>query len=262
MTTQAGTLLGQLVQELASGSIKVLDLTSPLNEQTPILELPPQFGQTWRFSKEIISRYDDKGPAWMWWNIKTGEHTGTHFDAPVHWVTGKDLPNNTVETMPAKMFIGPACVLNMEKECAANADYLVTVADIERWEGEHGRIPAGAIVCLRSGWAKYMGTPKYTNVDDQGGHTPGWEPATSKFLAVERDVLGVGVETVGSDAGCAGGFDPPFSNHNYMHGNGKIGLTSLINLDQLPPTGAVIIAPPLKITEGSGSPVRVIALVA
>jgi kynurenine formamidase len=259
--TQAASCLAQLIQEINSGAIKVVDLTSPLNEDTPILELPPQFGQTWRFSKEIISRYDDRGPAWFWWNFRTGEHTGTHFDAPAHWITGKDLPNNTVDALPTRMFIGPACVLDLEKECAANADYLVTVDDVTRWEADNGQIPKGSIVCLRSGWAKHMGTPRYTNIDDKGGHTPGWATETSRFLAQDRDVLGVGVETVGTDAACAGGFDPPFSNHNIMHGNGKIGLTSLINLDQLPATGAVIVAPPLRITGGSGSPVRVVALV-
>jgi kynurenine formamidase len=79
-------------------------------------------------------------------------------------------------------------------------------------------------------------------------------------LVQERDVLGIGVETVGTDAGQAGGFDPPFPAHNIMHGAGKFGLASLRNLDQLPPTGAVVIAAPLKIINGSGSPVRVVAL--
>ena len=89
---------------------------------------------------------------------------------------------------------------------------------------------------------------------------PGFSKACSEFLARERDVLGVGVETVGTDAGQAGTFDPPFPNHTTMHGAGKFGLASLINLDQLPPTGAVVIAAPLKIADGSGSPLRVIAL--
>ena len=99
------------------------------------------------------------------------------------------------------------------------------------------------------------------NVDDSGPHSPGFTPDCVRFLAFERDVMGVGVETVGTDAGQAGGFDPAFPAHTIMHGAGKLGLASLNNLDQLPATGAVIIAAPLKIVNGSGSPLRVLALV-
>ena len=101
----------------------------------------------------------------------------------------------------------------------------------------------------------------FLNVRDDGPHGPGFDQATSKLLATDRDVLGVGVETIGTDAGQAGRFDPPFPNHNIMHGHGKFGLASLCNLDRLPPTGAVVIAAPLKLVGGSGSPVRAIALV-
>ena len=94
-----------------------------------------------------------------------------------------------------------------------------------------------------------------------GPHSPGFHKSTSELLARDRDVTGVGVETVGTDAGQAGRFDPPFPNHATMHGAGKFGLASLRNLDQLPPTGAVVIAAPLKIVNGSGSPLRVLAIV-
>ena len=102
----------------------------------------------------------------------------------------------------------------------------------------------------------------YINLRDDGPHTPGWSKECSQFLAQERDVLGVGVETVGTDAGRAGTFDPPFSNHYIMHGSGRFGLAGLCNLDLLPATGAVVIAAPLKIAGGSGSPVRAIAITA
>ena len=98
------------------------------------------------------------------------------------------------------------------------------------------------------------------NIRDDGPHTPGPHPETVTFLAVERDVLGFGSETVGTDAGQAATFDPPFPCHTLMHGANKFGLASLANLDQLPPTGAVVIAAPLKIVNGSGSPLRVLAL--
>jgi hypothetical protein len=100
----------------------------------------------------------------------------------------------------------------------------------------------------------------YINLKEDGPHTPGLAKESSILLAKERDVLGVGVETVGTDAGQAATFDPPFPNHYLMHGSGKFGLASLCNLDQLPPTGAIVIAAPLKIVGGSGSPLRVIAI--
>ena len=130
-----------------------------------------------------------------------------------------------------------------------------------RWEGEHGKIPPGAWVLLRTDWSKRIDRAKFLNIKADGPHSPGFHKDCSHFLAHERDVLGVGVETVGTDAGQAGRFDPPFPNHTMMHGAGKFGLASLRNLDQLPPTGAVVIAAPLKIVNGSGSPLRVLALV-
>ena len=113
---------------------------------------------------------------------------------------------------------------------------------------------------MRTDWSKRDGDA-FLNIDDAGPHSPGFHADASAFLANERDVAGVGVETIGTDAGQAGGFDPPFPNHTIMHGAGKLGLASLSNLDQLPATGAVIFAAPLKIVDGSGSPLRVLALV-
>src|SRR4029453_6321862 len=115
-------------------------------------------------------------------------------------------------------------------------------------------------VLLRTDWSKRSAPTAFLNVGADGPHSPGFHKETSEFLAQERDVLGVGVETVGTDAGQAGRFDPPFPNHTIMHSAGKFGLASLCNLDQLPPTGAILIAAPLKIVRGSGSPLRVIAI--
>src|SRR5204862_2847724 len=121
------------------------------------------------------------------------------------------------------------------------------------------RIPAGAWVLLRTGWSRRAGAA-FQNVGADGPHTPGFEAAASKMLAADRDVLGVGVETIGTDAGQAATFNPPFPNHTIMHGAGRFGLASLCNLDRLPATGAIVIAAPLKIVNGSGSPLRVIAI--
>src|SRR5205814_549121 len=104
----AMSLLTQLVDALNTGSLKVVDLTSPLGPDTPVIGLPPQFGNSPGLTMDVISCFDDKGPAWYWNVLHLGEHTGTHFDAPVHWITGKDLPDNTCETIPARRFVGPA----------------------------------------------------------------------------------------------------------------------------------------------------------
>ncbi len=255
----SSTLL-QLVAELESGSLRIVDLTQPLSANTPLLPLPPQWNNTPPFKIWELSRYDERGPAWYWNAFETGEHTGTHLDAPIHWVSGKDLPDNSVDRLPARSFIGPACVIDVTAQCAANADFLLTPDGVVAWEAQHGKIPRGAWVLLRTGWSK-RGGADFFNAKEDGPHTPGWSTACSVFLAKERDVLGVGVETIGTDAGQAAGFTPPFSNHYHMHGSGKLGLAYICNLDQLPPTGAVVVAAPLKIVNGSGSPVRAFAIV-
>lgn len=256
----AVTVLSLLVEELRNGRIKVVDLTQPLGPDTPVIDLPPIFAPSPGLTLEVISHYDDKGPAWYWNTLHLGEHTGTHFDAPVHWITGKDRANNTTDTLPVRQFIGPACVVDVSKEVAQYEDFLLTREHVQAWEGEHGKIAPGSWLLLRSDWSKRQGREAFLNAREDGAHSPGFHPDCLRFLAHERDVLGVGVETVGTDAGQAGAFEPPFPAHNIMHGSGRLGLASLCNLDQLPPTGAVLIAAPLKIVNGSGSPLRVIAL--
>lgn len=254
------TVLSLLVEELRNGRVKVVDLTQPLGPDTPVIDLPPIFAPSPGLTLEVISHYDDKGPAWYWNTLHLGEHTGTHFDAPVHWITGKDRANNTTDTLPVRQFIGPACVVDVSKEVVQYEDFLLTREHVQAWEGEHGKIAPGSWLLLRSDWSKRQGREAFLNAREDGAHSPGFHPDCLRFLAHERDVLGVGVETVGTDAGQAGAFDPPFPAHNIMHGSGRLGLASLCNLDQLPPTGAVVIAAPLKIVNGSGSPLRVIAL--
>jgi len=254
------SVLTQLIAELRAGKLQVVDLTQPLGPDTPVIGLPEIFGASPGVTLEVISKYDPKGPAWYWNTITMGEHTGTHFDAPVHWITGKDLPDNACDTIPAGRFVGPACVIDVTADVARDEDFLLTPPRIEAWEKEHGKIPAGSWVLLRTGWSKRTDPKKFLNVGENGPHSPGFHADASRVLAKDRDVLGVGVETVGTDAGQAGGFDPPFPNHTIMHGAGKFGLASLRNLDKLPATGAVVIAAPLKIVNGSGSPLRVLAI--
>lgn len=252
--------LTQLIEELNDGRLAVVDLTQPLGPDTPVIGLPPIFASSPGVTMQVISRFDDKGPAWYWNTISMGEHTGTHFDAPVHWITGKDLADNACDTIPVRRFIGPACVIDVTADVERNHDFLLMPEHVAAWEDKHGRIPAGAWVLLRTGWSRRTDAASFLNVKDDGPHSPGFHASTSRLLATDRDVLGVGVETVGTDAGQAGGFDPPFPNHGTMHGAGKFGLASLRNLDKLPATGAVVIAAPLKLVGGSGSPLRVLAI--
>jgi kynurenine formamidase len=165
-----------------------------------------------------------------------------------------------VDRIPPKKFVGPACVIDISAEVAENPNYLLTLERVRQWEEQCGRVPAGAWFLLRTDWSKRTDPKDYINLKENGPHTPGLAKESSAFLAQQRDVLGVGVETVGTDAGQAATFDPPFPNHYLMHGSGKYGLAGLCNLDQLPPTGAIVVAAPLKIVGGSGSPLRVIAI--
>ena len=254
------SVLAALVDALATGAIEVVDLTQPLSETTPILKLPEPFANTQGFKLHEISRYDERGPGWYWNNIESGEHVGTHFDAPIHWASGREKTD--VSQVPPRHLIGPAVVIDKTREAAANPDYLLTLDDIRAFEREHGALPQDGWLLYRTGWdARAQDEAAFLNADETGPHTPGIEAACARWLAEESPIVGIGVETVGTDAGAAHSFDPAFPCHYFMLGAGKYGLTQLANLSRLPPTGAVLIAAPLKIVEGSGSPVRVLALV-
>jgi kynurenine formamidase len=254
-------ILRQFAQALAGGEIRVIDLSQPLDTGTAVIQLPPEFGKSWPFRLEEISRYDDRGPAWYWNNFSCGEHTGTHFDAPIHWVTGKDHANNATDTISVEKLIAPACVIDVSGEVAKNPDFLLTQQHVEAWEAKNGRIEPGSWVLMRTDWSKRTEAAAFLNIKEDGAHVPGPHPELVPFLAKQRDIVGWGSEGVGTDAGQAFRFNPPFPCHTIMHGSGKFGLASLANLDQLPPQGSILITPPLKIAKGSGSPCRVLALV-
>jgi kynurenine formamidase len=254
------SLLTDLTIAIRDGGIQVIDLTAPLNDTTPVIRLPEPFGNTATFSLQEISRYDDRGPAWYWNDISTGEHTGTHFDAPVHWVTGKDGAD--VSQVPVDRLIAPAAVLDFTAEAAADPDFLLEIEDVRHWEAEHGPLPEGGWLLYRTGWdARSASQEEFLNANETGPHTPGISVACAQWLAANDSIIGLGVETVGTDAGAAHSFDPPFPCHASLLGAGKYGLTQLQNLALLPPRGAVVIAGPLPITGGSGSPCRAIALI-
>jgi kynurenine formamidase len=257
----AADTLTTLASDIASGRVTVIDLTQTLDESTPIIHLPPPFANTPGYKRHEISAYNPKGPAWYWNWMEIGEHVGTHFDAPCHWVTGKDKP--CVDQVEAKQFIGPAAVIDVTADVEKNPDFIATRDTLLGWESRHGRIPAGAWVVLRTGWgSRATDAARFMNIGaDKAPHYPGFGKESAEFLTKEREVLGVGVEQVGTDAAVGATADPPFPNHSIMHGAGHFGLTQLANVDKLPESGAIVIATPLKIRRGSGSPVRVIALV-
>lgn len=253
-------LLSKMLDSVVNDSIMVIDLTQVLNEKTPVIDLPEPFINTSRFQMKQLSKYDETGPVCYWNDLTLGEHCGTHFDAPNHWFSGKE--NDSIDTIPTKNMVGEARVINIKEKCKRNPNYCLTVEDIKEYEEEHGEIPRHSWVLLHTGWAEYINDHKFLNINKEGlSNTPGFTPEASRFLATDRDILGVGVETVGTDAGIAHTFDPPFPSHHYMHEANKYGLAQLTNLDKLPPKGAILIATPLKIMNGSGSPVRAIALV-
>ena len=255
-------LLLKFASLIADGSIRVVDLTQTLKPSTPVIQLPPPLAPSDPFRISEISRYDERGPGWYWNNIACGEHTGTHFDAPAHWVTGQHYPDGYTDTVSVQRFVAPAVVIDCTKESAADEKFLIEPSHIEAWEAKHGRIPDGAWVLMRTDWSKREGDPaKFLNMKEDGPHVPGPSAAAVRFLVQQRNVNGWGVEAVGTDAGQAFAFEPAFPAHHLMHGANKFGLASLCNLDQLPPTGAILITAPLKIEKGSGSPLRVLALV-
>ena len=239
------SVLSTVLDAARSGAVEIVDLTTPLQSSTPILELPPPFANTSRFRLEELSRYDDRGPAWYWNDIHTGEHTGTHLDAPVHWVSGKD--GLDVSQAPLSTLVAAAAVIDMTAEVAKDPDFLLQVEHVTAWEAEHGPLPDGGWLLFRTGWsARGDDAAAFANADENGPHTPGVSPECARWIAQESPVAG---------------FDPPFACHNYLMGANKWGLTSLRNLEALPPTGALLIVSPLPIVGGSGSPARVLALV-
>jgi kynurenine formamidase len=252
--------LANLLAALASEAVRVVDLTQPLGERTPVIKLPEPFANTPGLTRRELSRYDERGPAWAWNTLELGEHVGTHFDAPIHWITGRD--GEDVASVPPARLAGPAVVIDKSADAAANPDYLLTVEDVQAFEAEHGPLPAGGWLLLRTGWdARAHDEAAFLNVQDGRPRTPGPDAACARWLAEETPIVGIGVETVGTDAGAAGDFDPPFPVHHHFLGNGKYGITQLANLAELPPTGALVVVAPLRLVDGTGSPARVLAFI-
>ena len=254
------TAIAPLLAGLANGSVQVIDLTNQLSASTPTLRLPDPFANLIDFSLETVSEYDTPGPFWKHANIHTGEHIGTHLDAPVHWISGRE--GKDVSQIEPERLMGPAVVLDFAAEATADPDFLLTREHVLEWEAHNGGLPKNGWLLYRTGWDQYSRDQEaFLNADETGSHTPGISAECALWLATERSISGIGVETVGIDAGRGGELDPPFPVHYHLLGNDKYGITSLQNLKQLPTTGAAIVVSPLPIVGGTASPARVFALV-
>ncbi|MFT5638568.1 MAG: kynurenine formamidase, partial [Paracoccaceae bacterium] len=262
----AQRVLGSLGSMLLSGQVKVVDCTAVLGPDTPILRLPEDFAKnTPKVEIHKISEYDADGPFFAWNWLKLGEHSGTHFDAPHHWISGKDFEDGFTDTLDVQRLMAPVNVIDCSKQAAEDADFLLTEDHVKVWETQHGEINPGEWVVMRTDWDKRMHDEElFLNEDpdpyEDGSHSPGPTTQCMDYL-LSKGIVGWGTQCIGTDAGMAGKMSPPYPAHNYLHRDNCFGLASLTNLDQLPAKGAILIATPLKIENGTGSPIRALALV-
>ncbi len=242
-------------RQVFGGGVEWVDLTHDFGAETIY------WPTARRFTLERV--FAGPTPAGHWSeanDFRAAEHGGTHLDAPVHFAEGK----RTTEAVPLASLIGPAVVVDVRDSAAANADYLVSVADLERWEAAHGRIPDGAIVLLRTGWAarwpdraSYLGTADTGQAATANLHFPGLDPAAARFLVGDRRIAAAGLDTPSIDAGPSTGFE----SHVILMGEDVPAFENLASLDRLPEAGAYVVALPMKIAGGSGGPLRIVAAV-
>ena len=182
-----------------------------------------------------------------------GENTGTHIDAPSHFIQG----NRSIDEIPLNQLIVPVAVINIQDKVINDPDYQLSDEDIRTWEEEYGFIQKGTLVVLNTGWYKKFSAPQeYINLDDNGVmHFPGYSPAAAELL-IERDVVGIGIDTLSLDYGSSEGFET----HGLMLRENKYQIENMNNLDELPPVGAIVIIGVLPVREGTQAPARIFAL--
>lgn len=264
--TNSTDVLGALGSMLLSGDVRIVDCTAVLGPKTPILHLPEDFARnTPKVEIHKISEYDADGPFFAWNWMKLGEHSGTHFDAPHHWISGKDFEDGYTDSLDVQRIMAPVNVIDCSAEAEADNDFLLTAQHVKDWEAAHGEINPGEWVVMRTDWDKRSHDEVlFLNEDpdphEDGSHSPGPSTDCIDYL-LARGIVGWGTQCIGTDAGMAGKFSPPYPAHNFLHRDNCFGLASLTNLDQLPPKGAILMAAPLKIEHGTGSPIRALALV-
>jgi kynurenine formamidase len=193
------------------------------------------------------------------YRYSAAEHGGTHLDAPVHFAKGR----NSVDQIPIDQLTGAGLVLDVTKQCAGNADYLISVADFQDWEKKNGEIPVGSIVLLRTGFGRfYPDRRKYLGTDERGAaavaklHFPGLDPEAARWLTQNRSIKAIGLDTASIDRGQS----TMFESHRTLFEKNVPAFENVANLDQLPVKGFTIVALPMKIKGGSGGPLRIIAM--
>jgi kynurenine formamidase len=192
--------------------------------------------------------------------LRLAEHGGTHVDAPSHFHEG----GTPVDRIPLRRLVGPAAVVDVSEACAADADYAIGVEDLRRFEARHGAIPEGALVLFHTGFAQhwpdraaYLGTAMRGPEATRALRFPGLAPEAARWLVEERHVAAVGIDTASIDPGRS----QDFESHRILAAAGIPAFENLANLEQLPPTGATLVALPMKIAGGSGGPLRAVAFV-
>jgi len=231
---------------ISSGKTRVVDLSYAINDK-----LVPWPGDTHVFEARVNASVEKNGYyTRSFWML---EHYGTHMDAPIHFPPGK-IP---VDQIPPQRLFGPAVVLDVREEVQHDPDHLLTRERIAHWEKAHGRIPEGAIVLLRTGWAsRWPDATRYRNQDAAGVmHFPGYSVESVELL-IERKVSGLGIDTLSVDYGKS----TDFAVHHVSHGAGLYHLENLAELRALPESGAFLVVAPIKLEGGSGGPCRVFAI--
>jgi kynurenine formamidase len=224
---------------------KFIDLTHTLDEHIPV------WPNTKRLERAITTDYAQKGYRVEQYAMAAG--TGTHMDAPGHFVQG----GRSISDFNLNELIVSACVLNITKQAQENPDYAITPDDLLNWEKQYGTIPAGSLFLACTGWSQYWpDEQRYLNRDQQGNlHFPGFSKAAAELL-VERNVVGIGIDSISLDPG----LDKTFGTHYTMLPHDKYQLENLTNLEQLPATGATVFVMPLKIKNAPEAAARVVAV--
>jgi kynurenine formamidase len=231
---------------------KIVDLTYPFSAESHHWPTAKPF----HFEKVAEGRT----PGGFWYssyNYGGSEHVGTHLDAPFHFAEGKW----TTEQIPLSRLIGPGVVIDMRRQAEKNPDYTLQVSDIRAWEKNHGRMPTGAILLIRSGWGKFWGDRKrYFGTDEPGNvsdlHFPGLSKEAAEFLVKQRNIIAVGIDTPSIDHGPS----KEFLAHQILGGANLAIFENVAALERVPSKGATIYAIPMKIKGGSGAPLRIFAI--
>lgn len=238
-----------LLEGISSSRTRTVDLTHALNSQNP--HWPGPGYEPFRYETFATLEKDRV----LSGRFTMAEHTGTHLDAPNHFSAGQI----SVDRIPHQQLFGPAVVIDVRSKVAENADYTLTVDDIKGWEQAYGPVPENAVVFMYTGWdSRWTNFEKYKNSDPNGVlHFPGFSTESARYLVEERNVAGLGIDTLSVDYGMS----KDFAVHHLSHGRGKYHLENVANLGDVPPSGSFVIVAPVKIENGTGGPARIFALV-